>query len=76
LLFSWRAKISNKGAKEEAVKETMICLECGSLNLEIYDHPATGASADPKLPDAIRKYTYECQNCGHEFTENELYKYE
>lgn len=52
----------------------MICLECGSLNIEIYKHSATGASAGPEFPHAIGEYTYECQNCGHEFTEDELKK--
>ncbi len=57
----------------------MICPECGSLYIEIYKHSATGASAGPELPDAIGEYTdaigeytYECQRCGHEFTEDEL----
>ncbi len=54
------------------MEEKIKCPECGSENIEPYRHSAVGASIDSEKPSAKGPISYECRNCGYEFTEENL----
>lgn len=54
------------------MKEKIKCPKCESDKLETFNHSKVGSSEKGKLPNAKGPVTYECQNCGYEFTEDEL----
>lgn len=54
------------------MKTKIECPKCGSDKLESSRHSGVRSSNEGELPNGKGPISYECQNCGHEFTVDEL----
>ena len=56
------------------MREEIRCPICESDKLEPFDFSGAGTSNNGKIPNGKGPISYECQNCGYEFTEDALNK--